>query len=359
MEFLKTRPDMTHRALPPEQWKVLKELCSVLEPLKIVDTKIQGGVERLLSRAIYLCNDVRAMLAEDEIETIHWVSRRKLGDKAEPGPLVHTWDLTEVVKTVLSAVASEFETRKIGVPDSDVEYLALFFDPRTKGFGDNICGGAGDREKAEGALRKVKETLQETGTAAEPDAPVSASYTNPPPPKRLAVATNAYERRQRRLEGEAAASLKTASGTKRPSIQSRLSKELEEYKQLPSIPNIEDFDVLGYWHDAGRPRLDPHGNVITAAQFPILSMLARVYLSIDGTSCPSERELSNLAFVHSNLRRRTTPDRVEKMMFLRSNPDLVPKIKKLEVLLKRMSEEKYEGKTKVKRDCGGGKKNSD
>ena len=69
VEFLKTRPDMTHRGLSPEQWKVLKELCCVLEPLKIVVTKIQGGAEGLLSRAIYLCHDVGAMLGESEIES--------------------------------------------------------------------------------------------------------------------------------------------------------------------------------------------------------------------------------------------------------------------------------------------------
>ena len=142
VEFLKTRPDMTHRGLLPEQWKVLKELCCVLEPRKIVITKIQGGAEGLLRCAIYLCHDVGAMLGESEIETIDRPSRRKHGPKAEPRPVVQTWELTEVVRTVLTTIAAEFEGRKIGIPTSDVEFLALFCDPRTKTFESHISVGA-------------------------------------------------------------------------------------------------------------------------------------------------------------------------------------------------------------------------
>lgn len=347
MEFLKTRPDMTHRGLSPEQWKWTKELCCVLEPLKIVVTKIQGGPEGLLSRAIYLCHDVGAMLGENEIETIDWASRRCLGDKAAPGPMVDTLNLSDVAQTVIKETASEFKERNIGIPNSDVEFLALFFDPRSKGFGSDICGGSGCTAKARAALDKVKDRLVETATGVGPSAPPSAS-TDPPPPKRSRVATNAYERRQqRREEAAAAASVQETTATDQPSIQDRLDKEVEEYEQLPPVVPSKDFDVLGYWHDAGSPRKDPHGNVIAAAQFPILATVARVYLWVDSTSCQSEREFSGLGFVHSNLRRSTTPDRVEKLMFLRTNPSLIPEIKQLELLLARISDAQREGKAQA------------
>ena len=70
--------------------------------------------------------------------------------------------------------------------------------------------------------------------------------------------------------------------------------EVGEYVQLPPVVPTKDFDVLGYWHDAGSPRKEPHGNVVAAAQFPMLATLARVYLCIDSTSCESEREFSGL-----------------------------------------------------------------
>ena len=347
VEFLKTRPDMTHRGLSPEEWKVLKELCCVLEPLKIVVTKIQGGIEGLLSRAIYLCHDVHAMLQEDELETFDWVTRRKLGDKADPGPVIATYEMTEVVKTALNVIHSQFLRRRIGFPSADVEFLALFFDPRTKMLGENICGGADCRKRAEQALEKITDKLQEQIAEGEPVAAPETTSSTEPPPKRRAVAGNAYERRQRRLEEEAASAVQAASGTNRPSVKRRVSKEINEYWQHPAVASKKDFDVLGCWHDAGSARLDPHGNVIAAPQFPILSMLARVYLCIDSTSCQSEREFSSLAFVHSNLRRRTTPEHVEKMMFLRTNPDLIPEIKKLEDSLADISHKRQEGKAKV------------
>ena len=57
-----------------------------------------------------------------------------------------------------------------------------------------------------------------------------------------------------------------------------MSNEVEEYKQPPAVANNKDFDVLGYWRDAGSPRLDPHGNVMAAAQFPIIRACPRVPL---------------------------------------------------------------------------------
>ena len=107
------------------------------------------------------------------------------------------------------------------------------------------------------------------------------------------------------------------------------------------------YDVLGFWRDAGSPRLDPHGNVVSAAQFPILSMLARVYLCIDSTSCQTKRGFSGLGFVYNNLRQAMVPDRVEMVMFLRSNPHLIPEINKLDNELGKLLAAQAVGKAKA------------
>lgn len=112
-------------------------------------------------------------------------------------------------------------------------------------------------------------------------------------------------------EKPAASAVKTASGINLLSIHRRLSKEVDEYQQLPAATNSKD-DVLGYWHDAGTARLDPHGSVIAAAQFTILVMLARVYLCIDNTNCQLEREFPGVAFVYSDLSRRRHPSSSRK-----------------------------------------------
>ncbi|CAM9653025.1 unnamed protein product, partial [Sphacelaria rigidula] len=54
-------------------------------------------------------------------------------------------------------------------------------------------------------------------------------------------------------------------------------------------------------------------------KFPLLPALARVYLSVNSTSCQSERDFSVLSTTLTKLRCQTGPDRVYKMMFLRLN----------------------------------------
>ena len=80
-------------------------------------------------------------------------------------------------------------------------------EPRTKMLGDNICGGADCRKRAEQALEKITDKLQEQIAEGEPVAAPETTSSTEPPPKRRAVAGNAYERRQRRLEEEAASAV--------------------------------------------------------------------------------------------------------------------------------------------------------
>ena len=343
-KFLQDRGDMAHRGLSPGQWMALKELCSLLEPLKIVTVKIQGGVDGILSRAIHLCHDLGAMLGENEVETIDWASRRRRAGATE-GPMRDTVDLTEVSQTFLKVACDQIEKRKIGTPEADVELLALWLDPRFKNLGPNDCGGVECRDKARKALDRVKERMVEALPAEQSG---SSSSTNPPPAKRLAVAKNAYERRQQRRRETDAASVQAVSNAGGPSLKDRLEKEVDKYNDLPAIAHgCEDFSPLGYWHDAGSPSCDARGNIVAPAQFPILSALARVYFSVDSTSCQSERDFSQLALTYSNLRQRMGPERVEKMMFLKLNPQLIPEIKELDMRLAKIRGTQADGKVEA------------
>ncbi|CAB1100755.1 unnamed protein product [Ectocarpus sp. CCAP 1310/34] len=86
------------------EWVATKELCSVLEPLKIVTHKIQGGAEGLLSRAIYLAHDVGEMLREDAIKTIYWVSRKAQRNDSTPGTMVQLSNLSDVAYTAVKVI---------------------------------------------------------------------------------------------------------------------------------------------------------------------------------------------------------------------------------------------------------------
>ena len=124
-----------------------------------------------------------------------------------------------------------------------------------------------------------------------PEQPAFSS-TDPPAAKRLAVVKNAYERRQqRRQENDASQRAVTNAGG--PSVKDHLEKKVEKYNDLPAIRHgCEDFSPLSCWHDGGSPSHDVHGIIVAPAELPILSDLARAYLSVDSTSCQSEGGLA-------------------------------------------------------------------
>lgn len=269
--------------------------------------------------------------------------------------MVNVADLSDVAYTAVEVIGEEFKKRNIGTPVEDVEFLALVFDPRTKDFGKSVCGGEEGKQKALAALSGVSIHLIDTVEAVGAVGVQAPPAATPPPEKRARVATTAYERRQARKEKEAAAA-RTSARRDEPSVTDRSEKEVDEYSKLPAAVPAKDYDVLGFWQDAGSPRLDAHGNVVSAAQFPILSMLARVYLCIDSTSCQSERDFSGLGFVYNNFRQAMMPDRVEMVMFLRSNPHIIPEVMKLDNELGKLLAAQSVGKAKaasVQAACAG------
>lgn len=259
------------------------------------------------------------------------------------GPMRDTVELTEVGQKFLKLACEEIEERKIGKPEADVELLALWLDPRSKNLGPNDCGGMGCLDKAREALDRVKERMVDARPAEQP----AYSFTDPPPAKRLAVANKSYERRQQRRQEKHAASLQAVSNAGGPSLKGRLEK-VEKYNDLPAIGHgCEDFSPLNYWHDASNPSHDARGNIVAPAQFPILSSLARVYNSVHSTKCESEREFSQLALTYSNLRQRMDPERLEKIMFLKLSPHLIPDINKLDWRSGAIRRTQAEGKVKA------------
>ena len=101
---------------------------------------------------------------------------------------------------------------------------------------------------------------------------------------------------------------------------------MAEYKALPEASGSE-FDLLAFWDDASKPRIEEDGSTRELARSPTLAMFARVFLSADTTSCQSERGFSALAICMNNLRLSMRQDRVEMMMFLKLNSGMIPEIR--------------------------------
>lgn len=71
-------------------------------------------------------------------------------------------------------------------------------------------------------------------------------------------------------------------------ISARLELELVSYDHVPQIASGH-FNVINYWQEAAETTSERDRVVVNFPTLPLLSTLAGVFLSIDGTSCETER----------------------------------------------------------------------
>jgi len=86
--------------------------------------------------------------------------------------------------------------------------------------------------------------------------------------------------------------------------EERTQRELTCYLQMP-CPDMQS-NPLDWWK-------------VHHTQFPILSLMAKKYLSICATSCASERVFSTGGNVITPYRSCLKPDKVDKLVFLAQN----------------------------------------
>jgi hypothetical protein len=89
--------------------------------------------------------------------------------------------------------------------------------------------------------------------------------------------------------------------------------ELDEYLAIPQIPF--NSDPFSWWK-------------INKEKFPILSELARAYLSVSATSTPSERLFSDCGNLMGPKRTRMSPEFFKRIMFLKRNYNVLDTIHK-------------------------------
>lgn len=96
----------------------------------------------------------------------------------------------------------------------------------------------------------------------------------------------------------------TESADRELSLEDKVKKEIERYLQTPK-PDADSNPLL-WWREF-------------SASFPNLSILARKYLCICGTSCPSERLFSVAGNIVTDKRSLLDPEKVNMLSFLASN----------------------------------------
>ncbi|KAG7346264.1 hAT family C-terminal dimerization domain containing protein [Nitzschia inconspicua] len=134
--------------------------------------------------------------------------------------------------------------------------------------------------------------------------------------------------------GEREAEIAVAVGVGGNTVESIVEDELKRYKSFSPMPyrkllpngNKVSNDPLKWWEEK-------------AAYLPIMSGLAKAYLSIQATSAPSERVFSVASRLIEKRRNRLNPELAGKMLFLAENWDLHKK-HLLEMLLTAAEQQK-------------------
>ena len=113
----------------------------------------------------------------------------------------------------------------------------------------------------------------------------------PPQPKKKKLADLLGKRRER---------------TSAPPAPKRVRADLELTRYLQEEALDEDADPLAWWRD-------------NQARFPLLSKLARKYLTVCATSTASERVFSTAGNIVTHLRASLKPEKVNMLVFLARN----------------------------------------
>ena len=310
------RHSSKERKLNSHEWKVANEVCSLLDVVAEVPTRIQGGADTHLSQTMFNMREIHEIFGEDS----HAI--RKL-DQAYNGVDVETEemaeeDLTAEAQQVRRVLLSKLAKKKLGTARMPVERICALLDPRRKDCSDDhfINGGEPLKTSAIADVKNVAKTFVDSSNGPAPSATGGGSGaggsgsggdgSNPPAPKK-AKKSYLEERRLKRLAKHKESAVRRAA---------LIGKELRLYMAEDVQPEETAFSLLEFWK---RRRTG----------MPFLALIARLYTGIESTSCQAERNFSALAFLIGHLRSTTAPGKVERLMFLRLNRLFIPDIKAL------------------------------
>lgn len=353
--YIRKTPKDAGRGLDCMEWITLKEVCCVLEYCRVATVAIQGGSEGLLSRSIFICHELCSILRLPELEVFDFKNMRNgCGENTEPRTLKSVIDMQESVQTAVEVGVEQLIARGVTYANHAVEIIALYLDPRTKSLDMSTCGNGDEDSSGRRLLCRAREAILAVGSAmdlkretesiapSDHDTPESGGLGSgpvEPGPKRP---RNMYDIRQQQRRTAALQSTRQA-GHPALTFSARLGLEMVAYNDMPPF-TTEHVDVIGFWRQAANAKVDEQGNIFEAPKLPLLSMLARVYLSIDSTSYQSERDLSALAGTLGQLRCSMKVDKVEKLMYLRLNSDLIPEVEAVKAGLDRLQAVKEKGR---------------
>jgi hypothetical protein len=316
----------------------MREIVNLLRPFRDAILQGQGGSSRSLAQALFNMSELLVFLSKQEfnIRVLDKLAPRPAEDEdsesegeSEMVDIRLRTQLHSMCKTMLNVLEEQIKQRKLATASSELEMLAVVFDPRLKNLTPSLFEGgeagavtavellkarynafkrnssaAASATAAAGAAAAAGAPAPDAGGSAEPAACATGKR------KRLTMTFQEERAAQRRALAAEQARAKAAAA-----VNAAIADEVREYLRKGLEEWEEEFDVGAFWK-----RMEESG------EFKILPRIACQVFSVDSTSCQAERNFSTLKHLLSHLRASMRPSKVDKIMFLRCNRHLIREV---------------------------------
>lgn len=332
-EYLKAHPNNT-RKLSTNEWLITREVCSLLDPVAEVTTRIQGTEGTFLSQAILLMTELLAVL-EDNSQEIR--SGKQANDGTPMMEDTEVDELTAETQTTRTVLIDTMAKKELGSVSISVEGIALLLDPRYKHCSDEVCrnGGAALKLACMGEINAgiadfFVSTTKPVSVLKSPRCEVDDGSRTPAPAAKKVRLSRLHQRRVDRLQAASRGGHSPGNEGGRADAQPKdlLREELAAY--VAERPEVEDdnFSLLRYWARRAIPTVTTDTKeVVLPAKSPHLALVARLFHAIGATSCQAEMSFSGLSLLIGDLRTTMSATKVEQMMFLRLNQENIPEVR--------------------------------
>ena len=284
---LSTARDPDLPELRGAEWESLEAIRDVLRPLKEVTTILSSASQPTAAAALVMFYNFAYNLTANVEQSSHGQTLAQ-----------------QLAESAQAYLKKKLRQRMIPIPDA--MKLAVYVDPRFKSFRfvRNESGLIGQAQRE----RLINETTglvraQLLIMLEPPSAATSAA----------SVSTEEVLKKRRRLAEYYGSWTLDLSPADRPSIsdhESAIASEIRAYNRLPDLnvasEETNGNNILAWWS-------------ANESHFPLLSKIARRYLSINATSVPSERVFSKGGWIVSKRRCSLSHENIASLMFLACN----------------------------------------
>ena len=142
------------------------------------------------------------------------------------------------------------------------------------------------------------------------------------------------DRREARVRATAGGGGDSGSAEPQAAVTGRrvqIGREVLVYLAEHSQLDVGAFNLFGFWDRRGTDSVCLTTSTVTSpAELPYLAFIARLYHGIEATSCQAELIFSAPAYLFGYLHSRMLTNKVERMMFIRLNRNLVDEVSDLD-----------------------------